>query len=284
MDQYCSLILMSLFSPAIESLRDLQRACALDKVRKRLGVSRVSLGSLSESVAIFDPALLKEIAIELGRTIRSKPKSQFAAVGQPITAVDGTVIATVKRVAELSWTPKAKHLSACRLHTHFELLSGKAVRNGVGGQRSLEGESADTSERTEVRMTAVSVRREGVGSPSPRTTWIGLPCICRAEQDCPEGRSERPATGHGQSRAWRHRRKPRPRGAGSVAPRLRKPSARGTLRTPARPPSWPILAQNYFPRGVERFAPPPGANRSSDWSDSLHPPLPQGSRGSWPHE
>ena len=208
MDQYCALILMSLFSPAIESLRDLQRACALDKVRKRLGVSRASLGSLSESVAIFDPAPLKEIAIELGHTIRSKPNSQFAAVGQPITAVDGTVIATVKRVAELSWTPKAKHLSAYRLHTHFELLSGKAVRNGVGGQRSLEGESADTSERTEVRMTAVSVRREGVGSPSPRTTWIGLPCIRRAEQDCREGRGERPATGHGQPRAARpdHRR------------------------------------------------------------------------------
>ena len=46
-------------------------------------------------------------------------------------------------------------------------------------------------------MTAVSVRREGVGSPEPRTTWIGLPCIRRAEQDCLEGRSERPATGMG---------------------------------------------------------------------------------------
>ena len=130
MDQYCALILMSLFSPVIESLRDLQRACALDKVRKRLGVNRASLGSLSESVAIFDPAPLKEIAVELGHTIRSKPSSRFAAVGQPITAVDGTVIETVKRVAELSWTPKAdgKHLSAYRLHTHFEVLSGKAVR------------------------------------------------------------------------------------------------------------------------------------------------------------
>ena len=71
MDQYCSLILLSLFSPAIESLRDLQRACGLDTVRKRLGVSRVSLGSLSESVAIFDPAPLKEIAAELGHRIRS---------------------------------------------------------------------------------------------------------------------------------------------------------------------------------------------------------------------
>ena len=81
MDQYCARILMSLFSPAIESLRDLQRACAVDKVRKRLGVSRASLGSLSESVAIFDPAPLKEIAAELGHTIRGKPSSRFAAVG-----------------------------------------------------------------------------------------------------------------------------------------------------------------------------------------------------------
>jgi len=130
MDQYCSLILMSLFSPMIESLRDLQRACALDKVRKRLGVTRASIGSLSESVAIFDPAPLKEIAVELGHTIRSRPNHRFDAVGQRITAVDGTVIETVKRVAELSWTPKAdgKHLSAYRLHTHFEVLSGKAVR------------------------------------------------------------------------------------------------------------------------------------------------------------
>lgn len=130
MDQYCTLILLALFSPAIESLRDLQRACALDKVRKRLGVRRASLGSLSESVAIFDPTPLKQIAAELGHTIRSKPHDRFAAVGQRITAVDGTVIETVKRVAELAWTPMAggKKLSAYRLHTHFEVLSGKAVR------------------------------------------------------------------------------------------------------------------------------------------------------------
>jgi hypothetical protein len=60
MDQYCELILMSLLSPVIQSLRDLQRASTLDKVRKRLGVTRASLGSLSESVAIFDPAPLAD--------------------------------------------------------------------------------------------------------------------------------------------------------------------------------------------------------------------------------
>lgn len=130
MDQYCALILLQLFSPAISTLRDLQRLSMIDKVRQRLGVKRASLGSLSESVAVFNPEPLKAIAAELGEKITSKPSERFQGVGQRITAVDGTVIETVKRVAELSWTPLSggKRLSAYRLHTHFEVLTGKAVR------------------------------------------------------------------------------------------------------------------------------------------------------------
>lgn len=130
MDQYCALILLHLFSPAVSSLRDLQRASTLDKVRRRLGVGRASLGSLSESVAVFNPEPLKAIAAELGHQISSKAVGRFQDVGQRITAVDGTVIETVKRVAELSWTPLSggKRLSAYRLHTHFEVLTGKPVR------------------------------------------------------------------------------------------------------------------------------------------------------------
>jgi hypothetical protein len=77
MDHSCALILMALFSPMIRSLRDPQRACALDKVRKRLRVSRASMGSLSASVAIFDPAQLKEIAAELSWTPNAKGKHLF---------------------------------------------------------------------------------------------------------------------------------------------------------------------------------------------------------------
>jgi hypothetical protein len=156
MDQYCSLILMQLFSPAIESLRDLQRASALDKVRKRLGVSRASLGSLSESVAIFNPAPLKEIAAELGHKIQSKKGGRFAAVDQRITAVDGTVIETVKRVAELSWTPitGGKRLSAYRLHTHFEVLSGKAVRMDA----TPANPKGEADERAQLERTVESDR------------------------------------------------------------------------------------------------------------------------------
>jgi hypothetical protein len=96
MDQYCALILLQLFSPAVSSLRDLQRVSTLDKVRKRLGVSRASLGSLSESVAIFDPEPLKAIAAELGHRISSRQGGSLPDVGQRITAVDGTVVETVR--------------------------------------------------------------------------------------------------------------------------------------------------------------------------------------------
>jgi len=64
MHQYCVLVLVWLFNPLIKSLRGLQRTSDMAKVRKRLGVSRSLLGSLSESVAIFDPEPLTQIAVE----------------------------------------------------------------------------------------------------------------------------------------------------------------------------------------------------------------------------
>jgi len=65
MDQYCTLILLWLYSPIVDSLRGLQQASQLKKVQKKFGVARTSLGSLSESVSIFDPEPLKQIANEL---------------------------------------------------------------------------------------------------------------------------------------------------------------------------------------------------------------------------
>ena len=56
MDQYCLLVLMWLYNPIIDSFRGLQQASGLKNVQKRLGVGRASLGSLSESVTIFDPS------------------------------------------------------------------------------------------------------------------------------------------------------------------------------------------------------------------------------------
>src|ERR1041385_2490085 len=65
MDQYCALILLFLFSPVVGSLRSIQRVSELRKVQKLLGCGRASLGSLSESVRVFDPEVLQGIIAEL---------------------------------------------------------------------------------------------------------------------------------------------------------------------------------------------------------------------------
>ena len=98
-----------------------------------MGVNRTSLGSLSESVRIFDPEQLKELATELSHRLPSAGASNFDALQQQLTAVDGSVVNTVIRVARLSWTPKGKgkSLSAYRLHTQFEVLRGIPSRIDV---------------------------------------------------------------------------------------------------------------------------------------------------------
>src|SRR5688572_20194838 len=52
-DQYCLLVLLTLFNPVVRSLRAVQQASTLRKVQRRLGCPRTSLGSLSEATAVF---------------------------------------------------------------------------------------------------------------------------------------------------------------------------------------------------------------------------------------
>jgi IS4 transposase len=133
MDQYCTLILLWFFSPIVDSLRGLQQAGELDKVRKHFGVGRASLGSLSEGVAVFDPEPLKEIAQELFDQLPDVSAGRFDIVGQTLTAVDGSIVETLARVARLSWLPKSKGKTLCgyRLHTQFEVLRGVPSRIDV---------------------------------------------------------------------------------------------------------------------------------------------------------
>lgn len=132
-DQYCLLILLHLFNPIITSLRGLQQASTLKNVQKKLGVTRASLGSLSESVQVFDPQPLKQIAAELAAQIPQPALGDFSAVNKSITAVDGSVFDTIARVAKLAWLPKSngKVKHAYRLHTQFEVLRGVPARIDV---------------------------------------------------------------------------------------------------------------------------------------------------------
>lgn len=135
MDQYCLLVLTWLYNPIIDSLRGLQQASGLKNVQKRLGVGRASLGSLSESVTIFDPQPLAELAEELSRKLPDRTPENFACVDKKITAVDGSVFRLLAQVAELAWLPKGDGKSSCgyRLHAQFEVFKGTPSRIDVTG-------------------------------------------------------------------------------------------------------------------------------------------------------
>ena len=123
-DQYCLLVLLYLFNPIVSSLRALQQASGLAKVQKKLGCSRASLGSLSESSHVFQPELLKEIIGELGAELQplvQDRRLREAQLRHTLTLVDGTLLAALPRMAEASWlkTQTGGGMVKWRLHTHF---------------------------------------------------------------------------------------------------------------------------------------------------------------------
>jgi len=177
-------------------------------------------------------------------------------------------------------------------------MPGANVRRRGTGSPELPGLASSGARMAKRSRHAVSAGQDanlvrqgrcGMGRPascltrsSPVAQFFNLCLSIAAARGYPRalaGNSSRPD----RSRRG-HRRKTRPGGAGSVAARLRKPSACRNLRTPARPSLWLIRAQNYFSRGrsdsphpLRRFAPPTGVIRLSGWGDSPHPPLLQGS-------
>lgn len=125
MDQYCSLMLLYLFNPIVTSLRGLQQASELKKVQKKLKCPRTSLGSLSESVAVFDSERLKPIIAALGEKLAPIAKdSRLQDIKHTLTLVDGTVISALPRIAMASFPdaqPGNDGLINWTLHTHFEV-------------------------------------------------------------------------------------------------------------------------------------------------------------------
>jgi len=123
-DQYTALVLMAMFSPAIDSLRAIQQASAMPKVRKLLGCSRASLGSLSEAARVFDPALLLEVIAELSQELVPLAQDpRLKDLKTTLTLCDGTLLAALPRLAESMWkhsrTGNAMH--GWRMHRQFEL-------------------------------------------------------------------------------------------------------------------------------------------------------------------
>lgn len=121
-DQYACLLLLYFFTPTLTSLRGLQQATALEKVRKRLGCQRTSLSSLGEASHVFDPDLLRPIIAELAARAVPVVTGREAEALRGLTAVDGSVLPALPKMAWALWMD-AEHRAA-KVHVHFDVLKG----------------------------------------------------------------------------------------------------------------------------------------------------------------
>jgi hypothetical protein len=121
-DQYLALLLLYFFNPALTSMRAMQNASNWAKVRKQLGIPRVSLGSLSEAPQVFDPALVRPIFKELAALARPHLPGREAEALANLTAVDGSVFAALPRMAWALWMDEQHR--GVKLHLQFHAAKG----------------------------------------------------------------------------------------------------------------------------------------------------------------
>ncbi len=138
MDQYMSLLLLYMFNPICTSLRAVQQASELKKVQRKLGCSRASLGSLSESARVFDSELMQQIVTDLGEQLqpisRNAKLDDLAGI---LTAVDGTLLNALSKMTWALWKAKA---NAIKAHTQFDIRKHVPIRMTITDANSDEKE------------------------------------------------------------------------------------------------------------------------------------------------
>ena len=123
-DPYAGLRLLTFFSPIVTSLRALQQASGLANVQKLLGCERAARGSLSEASRVFDPALLRQIIGDLARQALPLAQGREAEALRGLTAVDGTILAALPKMAWALWRSEER---ALKMHLQFDVLKGVPI-------------------------------------------------------------------------------------------------------------------------------------------------------------
>ena len=121
-DQYACLLLLYYFNPIVKTLRGIQQASQLDKVRRLFGCDRVSRGSLSEASQVFDPELLQSIIGDIAAQTLPLVHGKEAEALRGLTAVDGSLLPALPKMAWALW--KDKQHRAAKMHVHFDVFKG----------------------------------------------------------------------------------------------------------------------------------------------------------------
>ena len=138
-DEYATLLLFYFFNATVASLRDLRRLTDFEKFRRKLGVKRTSLGSLSEASQVFDPELLRRIFEDLAGKAAAKdapPRPRGFPADLDLVATDGSVLEALPRMVWALWLRKEHN--GVRLHLDFDILKGIPVGAEVTTARTSE--------------------------------------------------------------------------------------------------------------------------------------------------
>lgn len=137
-DELCAWLLLYFFSPILTSLRGLQQASTLDQLRRSLGLPRFSLGSFSESAAVFDPALLVPVIEQIGERLEDiEPDDRLRALERRPTIADGSLLHALPKMVWALWLDEHNH--AAKLHLQLDLLTGAPL-----GATLTDGQTSET--------------------------------------------------------------------------------------------------------------------------------------------
>ena len=147
MDQYMTLLLLSMFSPICSSLRSMQQASELKKVQKKLGVPRSSLGSLSEAATVFDSDLMIAIIGELASEIKPvRHSAKLNDIKAILTIVDGTLLKALPKTVDALWYDR--NANSFKAHIQYELLKAVPVKfqltDGKANEKAVLAGNLDT--------------------------------------------------------------------------------------------------------------------------------------------
>jgi len=139
-DQYLALLLLYFFTPVLTSLRGIQQATTLEKIQKRLGIKKTSLGSLSEASQVFDAKLLNPLLKELAeQTLPREKDPELKQIQQLIKAVDGTLLPALPKMLWALWQDDQHR--AAKLHLEMDIFNhvptAAVITDGNGNEKKI---------------------------------------------------------------------------------------------------------------------------------------------------
>ena len=138
LDHYAALLVLLYVNPTLSTLRSLEKASGLRRVRRAIGCTRVSLSSLSEAARVFDADLLQPLVAELAGRLPSQRCPREEVWLRELTAVDGTLLHALPKMAWALWVDDQHR--AAKVHLHFEILKGAPVQATITGGNANEKE------------------------------------------------------------------------------------------------------------------------------------------------